>query len=282
MKTKTLILFAALLGLIMTSCGKSDPIDTKASDAADDVALSEALYDDAFASLEIATAFAEVGKKSASILDSCPLITINSPGQEFFPRNIVIDYGTGCTGLFDVERSGKILITLSGPRGTTGSERVLTFDNYHVNGAKVEGTYTIENLGPNSSQNAVFAVSLEEGKISFPDSKVITREYSRQREYIQGYGTLSPWDDRCLITGTSSGSNLEGKTYSLTITNPLEWTAACRFLIGGTIRFDVDGIEPFELDYGTGECDAVATLSRGDESKEITLRYRHPKYVVNQ
>jgi len=68
MKIKTLILFTALTGLIMTSCSKSDPIDTKSTDAADDVALSEALYDDAFASLEIATVFAEAGKK----ISLCP------------------------------------------------------------------------------------------------------------------------------------------------------------------------------------------------------------------
>ena len=278
MKTKTLILFLALAGLIMTSCSKSDPIDTKTTDSADDVALSESLYDDAFASLEIATVFAEVGKKSASTLDSCPLITINSPGEDFFPRNIVIDYGTGCTGLFDVERSGKILITLSGPRGTTGSERILTFDNYYVNGAKVEGTFTIENLGPNADQNAVFAVSLAGGKITFTDSKVITREFTRQREYIAGYGTWNPWDDECLITGMSAGTTLDGKTYTLTITSPLQWSATCRFLKGGTIGFDVEGIEPFVLNYGEGECDALATLSRGDETKEITLRYWHPKY----
>ncbi|MCK7533994.1 MAG: hypothetical protein MZV63_24705 [Marinilabiliales bacterium] len=42
-------------------------------------------------------------------------------------------------------------------------------------------------------------------------------------------------------------------------------------------RFEMEGIEPFDLDYGDGECDANATISRGDESKEITLRYRHPK-----
>lgn len=282
MKIKTLILFTALTGLIMTSCSKSDPIDTKSTDAADGVALSEALYDDAFASLEIATVFAEAGEKSAYVLDSCPLITINSPGDEFFPRNIVIDYGTGCTGLFDIERSGKILITLSGPRGTTGTERVLTFDNYYVNGAKVEGTFSIENLGPNNNQNVVFGVSLAGGKITFPDSKVITREFTRQREYIAGYGTWNPWDDRCLITGMSAGTNLDGKTFALTITSPLEWTAACRFLVTGTIGFDVEGIEPFVLDYGTGECDALATLSRGDETREITLRYWHPKYQGNQ
>lgn len=281
MKTKTLILMVTLLGLIMASCSKSEPLDATASEAADDVAFTEALYDDAFASLEIATGFAEIGKKSASIIDTCPLITITSPGQEFWPRNIVIDYGTGCTGLFDVVRSGKIMITLSGPRGTTGSERTLTFDNYTVNGAKVEGTYVVENLGPNSSQHNVFGVSLSGGKITFPDSKTITREFTRQREYVAGYGTWNPWDDECLITGMSAGTNLEGKSFTLTVVNPLQWKAACRFLVGGTIGFDVEGIEPFELDYGTGECDAIATLSRGDETKEITLRYRHPKYNDN-
>lgn len=122
-------------------------------------------------------------------------------------RNIVIDYGTGCTGLFDIERSGKILITLSARGAITGAERVLTFDNYYVNGAKVEGTFSIENLGPNNNQNVVFGVSLAGGKITFPDSKVITREFTRQREYIAGYGTWNPWDDRCLITGMSAGTN---------------------------------------------------------------------------
>lgn len=278
MKTKTLILFMAVAGIMMASCSKQEPIDASVTESADDVVLSEALYDDAFASLEIATVFAEVGKKSASVQDSCPLITITSPGQEFWPRYIEINYGTGCTGLFDVVRSGKILITLSGPRGTTGSERVLTFDNYYVNGAKVEGTFTIENLGPNNNQNAVFAATLEGGKITFPDNKVITREFAREREYIAGYGTWSPWDDRCLITGMSAGTNLDGKSYTLSILNPLEWHAACRFLVRGTIGFEVEGIEPFELDYGAGECDATATLSRGDETREITLRYRHPKY----
>ncbi|MDZ7635575.1 MAG: hypothetical protein U5L72_14550 [Bacteroidales bacterium] len=49
----------------------------------------------------------------------------------------------------------------------------------------------------------------------------------------------------------------------------------------GTIGFEIEGIEPFTLDYGDGECDADATLSRGDETKEITLRFRHPKYNLH-
>ncbi|MFZ2286504.1 MAG: hypothetical protein WAV93_05915 [Bacteroidales bacterium] len=279
MKTKSMILIALLAAFAVTSCQKSETLEKSSLEAADDAALSEALYDDAFSSLEIATVSAEAGLKSASTADTCPLVTVTSSDQEFWPRNIVIDYGTGCTGFYDVVRSGKIIITLSGPRRTEGSVRSLSFQDYHVNGAKVEGILTVENNGLNSNQNVVFAVSLAGGKITFPDGKTINSEFTRQREYIEGYATWSPWDDKCLITGMAAGTTLEGLTYTQTVINALECQAACRFLVRGTIGFDIEGIEPFELDYGSGECDADATLSRGDETRAITLRYRHPKYL---
>lgn len=274
-----MILIVLLAAFAVTSCQKSAPLEQSTIETADDAALSEALFDDAFTSLEIATMFAESGLKSASVSDTCPVITITSPGQDFWPRNIVIDYGTGCTGLYDVVRSGKIIINLTGPRRTVGSVRSLTFQDYTVNGATVEGTFTVENKGPNSSQNVVFEVSLAAGRITFPDTKFITREFTRQREYIAGYATWNPWDDKCLITGMAAGTTLEGLTYTQTIINALEWQAACRFLVRGTIGFDIEGVEPFKLDYGAGECDADATLSRGDDTRAITLRFRHPKYL---
>ncbi len=263
---------------MVSSCQKSEPLEAVSIEAADDAVLSEALFDDAFASLEIATLVAEIGTKSATVVDSCPLITVTSPGQDFWPRNIVIDYGTGCTGLNDVVRSGKIIVTLSAPRREVGSVRSLTFEEYSVNGAMVEGTKTVTNLGLNSNQNTVFQVALSGGKITFSDEKSITREFVREREYIAGYDTWSPWDDRCLITGMATGTNLDGLAYTHTITSALEWHAACRFIVGGSITFNIEGVEPFVLDYGAGECDAYATLSRGDETREITLRFRHPKY----
>jgi hypothetical protein len=280
MKAKSLILILILAGFALTSCQKSEPLETSSLEAADDAALSEALFDDVFTSLEIATGLAELGLKSTSVSDTCPLITITSTGQNLWPRNIVIDYGTGCEGLYDVVRSGKIIITLSGPRREVGSVRSLTFQDYYVNGAKIEGTKTVTNLGPNTNQNVVFAVELTGGKIIFPDEKSITHEFEREREYISGYATWNPWDDKCLISGVASGINLNGVGYTHTIINSLEWQAACRFLVRGTIGFEIEGIEPFELDYGDGECDAEATLSRGDETKEITLRFRHPKYIT--
>ncbi|MFN2313805.1 MAG: hypothetical protein ABR531_05070, partial [Bacteroidales bacterium] len=123
MKAKSLILIMILAALALTSCQKSEPLETASLEAADDAALSEALFDDVFTSLEIVSGMAEAGLKSASVSDTCPLITITAAGQDFWPRNIVINYGTGCEGLYDVVRSGQILITLSAPRREVGSVR---------------------------------------------------------------------------------------------------------------------------------------------------------------
>ena len=272
-----------LAALIVTSCQKSEPLEETSLEAADDVALSEALFDDAFFSLEVASVLAENTRKSATVIDTCPVVTVTFPEQTAWPVNVVIDYGETCTRWDGVICSGQIIITISAPRSETGSVRSLTFEDYYVNGAKVEGTYTVTNLGLNDNENPVFSVMLAGGQITFPDEKTITREFDREREYIAGYSTWwIIWDDVCLITGSASGTNLDGTAYNLSVISALEWQAACRFLVSGSIQFDIDGIDPFVLDYGDGDCDANATLSRGDESRDITLQYWHPKYPVGK
>lgn len=44
-----------------------------------------------------------------------------------------------------------------------------------------------------------------------------------------------------------------------------------------TVEFIDEGHRVVTIDFGDGECDALATLRRGDEEKEITLRFRHRK-----
>jgi hypothetical protein len=282
MKTRSLIFIAALTGFIMTSCQETKPLEESSIEAADDAVLSEAVFDDVFATMEIATVIAEDLSKSATVIDTSPVVTVTFPEQGLWPRNVVIDYGTECVGLYGIVRKGKIILTLSAPRRETGSERTITFEDYFVNGAKIEGTKTVKNLGPNNDGNTVFSDVLAGGKITFADNKTITRDADHEREYIAGYLTLTPWDDECLIAGVAAGTNLSGKMYTHTIINALTREAACRFIVSGTTRFDVEGVDSFKLDYGEGECDAYATLSRGDDSREITLTFRHPKYTVDR
>jgi len=284
MKTKILMMITVLAVLSFSSCKKnsSGDMDLASVNLADDDAVTEVVFGDVFSTADNATIILdEMGKsidaKSSETImtDSCPTITITHPTGNAWPKIVTIDYGTGCSGFFDNVRSGKIVIEVTGPRLEVGSKRTITFENYYFNGIKVEGTKVLENTGYNSNQNLVISVKLTGGKLTLPDGKTIERSTDHQREWTAGLLTKNIWDDECLITGTATGKNIEGIGYNNTIMTALHWTRACRFIVSGVIKIEREGMEPVQLDYGTGECDAVAVVTRGDVSKEILLKNKH-------
>ncbi|MBG0858164.1 MAG: hypothetical protein IQL11_01580 [Bacteroidales bacterium] len=279
MKTKIFFMVSAVAFIVFTSCSKKEALDESSINLADDDAVSEAVFDDIFSSVDNAEFIlgdqlkGEV--KSTSLSDSCPAIIIDRPSDAIWPKTITIDYGTGCTGFYENTRSGKIIIVVTGPRLMTGSKKTVTFDNYYCNGIKVEGTKQIENMGYNANQNLVFSVTLTGGRLTLPDGRTIERSVDREREWVAGTLTRNIWDDEFLVTGTTSGITINGVGYTNTIITPLHWKRVCRFMVSGIVKFEREGAVPVELNYGDGECDAVAVVTRGDESREITLRFRH-------
>lgn len=269
---------------MLVACEKNtDPLNTEDLNLADDDAVTEAIFDDIFSTadnaMQIVETFmlknAEAKGNVVVVSDSCPAVTVDLIDEGH--RIITIDFGDGCTGLWDQTRAGRIIITVDGFRRVTGSNRTITFDEYYFNGIKVEGTKVTENMGENDYGNVVFGSTLSGGKLTFPDETVVSREFYREREWVAGYDTWNIWDDECLVTGYASGTTYRGVAYENTIKSALHWKRVCRFFVSGIIEINREGTEPFELDYGDGECDALAILRRGEEEKEITLSFRHRK-----
>jgi hypothetical protein len=280
MKTKFFLMITVFTLFIFTSCSKQSSIDQSDINLADDEAVTDAVFEDVFNTVDnadvILDGYQKSGDaKSVAVADSCPLVTIEHPTDAVWPKTITVDFGSGCTGLYENSRSGKIIIVVTGPRLETGSQKEVTFDNYYFNGIKVEGTKTVENMGYNSDEHLLMSVKLTGGKLTLPDGRVIERSFEHQREWIAGLLTRNIWDDECLITGTATGVNINGVAYTNTITTALHWKRVCRFIVSGVVKIDREGLDSVELNYGTGECDAVATVTIGGESKEITLRFKH-------
>ena len=281
MKTKIFMMIAALAILSFSACTKQSVIDQASVDLADDDAVSDAVFADVFNSVDNADIILDnLGKGDATkselvVADSCPAITITHPTDGVWPKTITIDFGNGCSGLFDNTRSGKIIIVVTGPRRVTGSKKTVTFENYFFNGIKVEGTKVFENMGYNNNQNLVFSIKLINGKLTLADGKVIERSFEHQREWTAGQETRYIWDDEFMITGTANGVNINGVAYTKTIMTALHWKRVCRFVVSGIVKIEREGKEPVEINYGDGECDAVATVTIGGESKEIKLRFKH-------
>ncbi len=293
MKTrKWIFLFTLMAGvaLFFTACEKSDTGSmAKVSEdevaTAEDNILMEALLDDAMDEADRAVITVDdwiyhsdgSTLKSATV-DTCPMITVDHPDSTRWPKVITIDYGELCTGFFGHTRSGKIIITIWGRYMKPGSKRVVELLDYSMNGIHVEGTRTVMNEGRNNAGNLVFSVELKNGKITRNDTTIMTREYVRFREWVAGEKTRNRWDDVFFITGEASGVNFRGHSYHKTIVNPLEWARTCRFIKSGTVSIRIDDKPPFTLDYGDGTCDNKATITRGDVTKEIELKY-HPRKI---
>jgi len=283
MKPKIFFLMAALVMISLSSCRKESALDQSSIDLADDDAVSNAIFDDIFNTIDYADIMLDALQKGESsksdldimLSDSCPSVTITHPEDNIWPKTITIDYGTGCTGFYENTRSGKIIITITGPRRETGSQRSVTFVEYYINGIKVEGAYSLETIGLNDNQNFVIEATLTGGKLTLPEGQTIERSFEHQKEWIAGFNTMNIWDDECLVTGTATGVNINSVSYTRTITSALHWKRVCRFLVSGVVKIERQGMEPFEIDFGTGECDAVAVVTMGDESREITLKFRH-------
>lgn len=273
-------MIASLAILAFSSCTREPAMDQTSIDLADDDAVSEAVFDDVFNTVDNADIILDNYKKgdetkSLALSDSCPLVTIDHPSDEVWPKTITINYGTGCEGYYSNTRSGKIIIVVSGSRLKIGSKRTVTFDNYYFNGIKVEGTKVVENMGYNDAQHLLMKITLSNGKLTLPTGKTIERTVNHQREWTAGLFTKNIWDDECLVTGSATGVNINGIAYTNTITTALDWQRVCRFFLSGVIKVERAGKNPFEINFGTGQCDAVATITMNGESKDITLKFKH-------
>jgi hypothetical protein len=201
--------------------------------------------------------------------------TVNITPQLGFPKNISIDFGSGCTGLNGVTRKGKIYIIVSDSVRKSGSVAVMTFDNYfdnyYVNGFKVEGTITWTNTSQPGTRS--WERKCENGKITASDGRYWLHSGVKNIEQVAGISTpRNLVDDVFSVTGNHTVTNAKGETRTSTITEPLEKKVSCENVDKGQVKIE-GAAHTAIVDFGDGTCDRIATISvDGKEPKTFLLR----------
>lgn len=279
MKTSKTILLAAFLlsgAMFFHSCEKEVEINPEILETVQEEAVATSIFDDVFAQIELGENSA-FGLKSGDgeTTTSCPAVTIDPIGQNF-PKTITIDFGEiGCEGPEGNVRTGKIIIVISGRHHTDGSVKSVSFENFTVNGFKVEGTKTITNMGRRDNGNMYWKIVVEGAKITSPEGLTFQWESVREREWVSGEDT--PFfirDDVYEITGYTNGVNRFQKEFSVTVHTPLVVKMNCRFIVQGSVLIQIEGRPSAILDYGKGACDNIATITVNGETKQIRLGRR--------
>lgn len=267
----------SIVAISATSCKKAMQ-NRSSMTSSDDSDKAEQVFSGVYSTAvtEVASDELTRGNNRMAGVDStsCKTVTVEHDSTTGI-RTRTVDFGDGCVGLDGKTRSGKIIIVMNGRRIEAGSSFTVTFDNYYVDDYKVEGTKTVANGGLDANGNYHFTISVVGAKITDTDGNVISWDANRTRILVEGYDTpLNLSDDVYEITGSSSGINREGLSFTRTITTALRYEVSCRYVSQGVVEIEPEGLDKRILDYGDGTCDTEATLTIGNREKTIDLSKR--------
>ena len=209
-----------------------------------------------------------------SVLPSCATITSILTNNTW---TRTIDFGTqGCAMPNGNVLKGKIIINFSKNFSTPIRTITYTLEGFYHNSKLIEGSKTITHELKTSDLLAdIHPVTTHsiDMKVTFSDGKIYTRVGTRVREMIEGFATITNWEDNVFkVWGYHITTFPNGSKYTCTIKTPLLIKMSCKmpFPVSGIVEV-VKNENKATLDYGVGECDKLATITINGVSREIVL-----------
>jgi hypothetical protein len=254
-----------VMGVTFTSCKKEKP-DTETQSAVDN-SICEAEFGKSMTSVN-GFAIKENGIKSMldanSAMSGSPTIIVDPADTlDGFPVTMTIDYGTPTSPTTDAvdgkPRSGQIVCVFSNYWHIVGSYVKVTMVNYRVGSS----TYACDSMRITHSATSSFSHQIFRGRCSDP-AWANTLQWEGIRTFSQTAGTSTPlniMDDVYSLTGSASGVNREGKSYTVNISSPIVKRTSCSWVESGRVDITPEGLAVRTVDYGSGTCDAQATLT---------------------
>lgn len=250
------ILLVTFVFLATFSC-KKDTVEstTPTYQSATDNSKAENLFNGAFKQVSQYSVIVDTGAKVNA--KTYPILTISGMG---YPKTFTLDYGTRtlCEDLRT--RSGKIITILYAPYLDSASVILSHFENYYETVNSIDyhltGVHTVVNMGRNSANHPVYRVSVDSASVVSPEGTIKWTSL-RFREFTAGYNTLfNPMDDAYTITGNANGTNIQGESFTVNITQGLQVQFGCPYIKAGKIEVINQSRPTIYIDYGSGDCDA--------------------------
>lgn len=285
MKTKFLLIGTCIALSLFTSCNSDESTNDGTSKViTNDEIVANAKID---ASIDDVTNIAEdqfnsqqninskYGGPIKHFLPSCAVITTVLTNNTFTKT---IDFGAeGCTLDNGNTVKRKMVVSFSNDFSASTQTISYTFEGFYHNGKELQGSKSIvrtvksTDLLAEAHPVSTAAIDL---KITFDDGSVYNRKGSLVKEQIAGYDTWFNWEDNVfVVTGNGSTTLPNGDTYSAEITTPLEFKASCKksFAVKGVVEITKNGALA-TIDYGNGECDTLASVTKDGVTEEIDLK----------
>lgn len=276
---KLSFILTLITAVIFSSCSEDE---SGASLLVDELDVdSEAALESSFEDIDI---ISEAGMETLdevdggrTALDRDVLISCATVEKDTVNRVIILDFGDGCEDDAGRIRAGKITVQYNQRRLVPGAYRIVTFEDFSIDGVIVEGTRTVTNTSEDFSDTPTFETTLVGGKLTFEDETFITRDASHVRTWVRAN---NPLDDETRVEGEASGTRRDGVNYTVEILERIVYKRRCRaqgvFIPVSGIKEITSGDNVAIVNYGDGTCDNEVTITLNGETftKTVTPRGR--------
>ena len=212
------------------------------------------------------------GGEETTLGARCYTVTVVPKIKNVWPKTVTVDFGDGCKGADGKVRKGKIVTIFTKAAYLPGAKVSTTFDGYEVDSFALKGTCIITNQS--TGDHLAFKREVINGQLTNTNTG-FWRKYEGTHEHEQVGGMNTPFnflDDVYKVTGSSKGSNSNGRTWTREITSPVFRHVDCKWRGKGVVTIHWNSNpDAATLDYGDGSCDNEATLNYKGHTKTITL-----------
>jgi hypothetical protein len=188
-----------------------------------------------------------------------------------------INFGTtGCAMPNGAVLRGIVRVSGSLPYTRTNYVITYSFDGFYYNDFLVQGNRTItRSFGTSTYQAAVHPINVMDMNMTFTNSRgIFTRVGTRTRECVEGFDTVIWTDNVYVVTGNWTTTFPNGNIHSNEISNstPIRIRLNCDYRVVSGIVNITRPNHTAVLNYGTGTCDNIATISI-DGGTPVTITF---------
>lgn len=252
--------FTALLQVSCSSDNNENTASTDLTSIGASIAIDTSNELDLSTGLAVTTA-SNTAKTTETPVGICASITITTPNSGEYPKEFLIDFGTGCKDDNNLTRKGKLKVILSGPIITTGSKMTIERIDYSINNIKLEGTLEYTNTTTVETVPQ-WTRKITNGKLTDLQGGVYTNSGTYTTKQTAGVNTPFVLADNVyeITEGSHTVTDAKGTTLTLTVKETLIKKYSCTFISKGQLKIQ-GGILNGVVDYGNNECDAFYTYT---------------------
>ncbi len=215
------------------------------------------VYTDVIADVLVKTDENSSNKKSFS--EDYPIVTLEPTIG--YPKTLTIDYGTAGCDVNGHTIKGKVIAKISDRLRTEGTTVSISFTTFSVDTLTIDGTValTIDEVDLVNS-TIKFSTTFTTCSVTMPSGTI---SLAGSLSYTWNINTLTDYEDDTfdITSGSLTGTNREGKSFTGTVLTTLVYTVQCKTIVSGTLKLETsDNNFPATIDFGDGTCDKKAIV----------------------